>query len=123
MVFALSLFNKKKTELKPYIEKQRHPCPFYGFNGSFGMMVDQEGNQCALLTNSYSPCRMEVNKQTPNYSKCSFNNEENNKALEKIANKMQIFPREFSPPNQKSWDGIKLRQWMDYLLKKNSKSN
>ncbi len=28
-----------------------------------------------------------------------------------------IFPEEFQPPNPKSWKGISLKQWMDYIFK------
>jgi len=36
-------------------------CPFYGFymRPSMNVMVDQSGNQCALITSSHSPCSME----------------------------------------------------------------
>lgn len=37
-------------------------CRFYGKNGMFGMLIDQGGNQCALIIESYSPCAMEIQK-------------------------------------------------------------
>ena len=37
--------------------------------------------------------------------------------LEKFADIAKIFPNEFHPPNQRSWGGISLREWMNYILK------
>lgn len=36
-------------------------CPFYGKHASVevGAIVEQHGNQCAIIVNSYSPCLME----------------------------------------------------------------
>ena len=64
----LKFFGKgKETELKPVYEKERHNCPFYGFFlGLNNALMDQNGNQCALITNSYSPCHMEIRAKTPN---------------------------------------------------------
>lgn len=113
------LFPSKKGEIKPYVEKQRYSCPFYGFYMGLGMLVDQEGNQCALITQSYSPCKMKTNNQTPSWKQCPFNTEENKKKLIKSLENVQIFPNEFQPPNVKSWQGIKFTDWADYILKQN----
>lgn len=44
----------KRIGLKPFHDKERHLCPFYGFFLSpiGGALLDQEGNQCALITGS-----------------------------------------------------------------------
>jgi hypothetical protein len=116
-----------KHEIKPYIEIKRHPCPFYGFFGGMGVMMDQEGNQCALIQDSYSPCPMQMNNETPDYQKCSPGEYEeymNNTGgkLQQLAEKVQVFPKEFHPPNSNGWEGMSLRQWMDYILKPEHKA-
>src|SRR3989344_547465 len=115
----LSLFTRKRyEELKPVSSKERYRCPFYGFHMARGMLMDQSGNRSALITNSYSPCRMEIRIQTPDWSECPFNNEENRAALEKIADYLTIFPDEFYPEETKSWKGMTFRGWQNYIMKR-----
>lgn len=55
-------------------------CPFYGcamFATGMGiagpkpfLLFKTDGNQCALITNSHSPCRMEMNDETPDWKTC-----------------------------------------------------
>jgi hypothetical protein len=35
-------------------------------------MVHQGGNQCALITNAYAPCMMEMAKLTPDLDTCLY---------------------------------------------------
>ena len=100
--------------LKPYYKKERPKCPFYGFNGVSGIFFDTEGNQCGAKTSSHAPCQMEINRDTPNWSKCLFNTERHRRDLRKILDN-RIFPKEFQPPGAKSWEGITLKQWIQYL--------
>ena len=55
-------------------------CPFYG-RALFGthfprenqppfVLFDQHGNQCAIITGSHSPCRMEIDGEEPNWKTC-----------------------------------------------------
>lgn len=113
----MDLVRKKNSELKPYTEKQRHPCPFYGFNGSFGAMIDSEGNQCAIITKSFSPCKMCLYHETPNWNKCSFNTEENKNRLIGILANIRIYPGEFKPSDSKNWRGLEFAEWADYVMK------
>ena len=100
---------------KPYYEKDRPPCPFYGFNGMYGGFFDTDGNQCGLITDSHAPCRMEQEGDTPDWNGCIFyNTEENRAALEKISGNIKVFPKEFAPPKS-SWRGIILETWFEYL--------
>ena len=94
--------HKGSRELKPYAQKDRPKCPFYGFNGMYGMFMDSEGNQCALITDSFSPCQMEMAEKTPSWSECPFNTEEKRKDLASVARKMKVFPKGFHPPKQRS---------------------
>ncbi|MBU4069788.1 MAG: hypothetical protein KJ646_02290 [Nanoarchaeota archaeon] len=112
----LSLFGKKK-ELEPVTPKQRYPCPFYGFHMAMEMLMDQSGNQCALITKSYSPCKMKISNQTPNWNKCQFVGEKNRKALETITDNFIIFPDEFFPKGAKSWKGMAFKDWQNYIMK------
>lgn len=95
-----SLFSRKP---KPYYERARHPCPFYGFNGMYGRLMDQNGNQCALLRESHSPCQMEVEGNTPNWENCPFNNDLSRRDIEREAPKVRAFPKEFWPPGKESY--------------------
>jgi hypothetical protein len=48
-------------------------CRFYGKNGMFHEhfgLVDQGGNQCGLILDSYSPCRMEILGDKPDLVRC-----------------------------------------------------
>jgi len=116
-MFSLSK-RKGNDDLKPVIEKQRYQCPFYGFHMAMGMLMDQSGNQCALITDSYSPCQMEIRSQTPNWNECPLNNEENSRALEKIADQLTIFPEEFHPKEAKSWRGMPFKNWQKYIMER-----
>ena len=101
---------------QPYHKKERYQCPFYGFDGTNKRVyLDSEGNQCGLKTLSYAPCQMEIDGDTPDWGKCPHNTEENRKGLTKILDKVRLFPKEFYPPRTKSWGGITLRQWIQYL--------
>jgi hypothetical protein len=50
-------------------------CRFYGCHAIVSMQVLAEsgGNQCALITNAYAPCRMEIEGNPPDWSKCPLN--------------------------------------------------
>ena len=53
-------------------------CPFYGramFRAHYDsqppfVLFPQQGNQCALVTRSHAPCRMEMNGETPEWTTC-----------------------------------------------------
>ena len=100
---------------QPFYTVERPPCPFYGFNGKYGILMDTGGNQCGLLTLSNTPCQMEREGDTPNLSRCTlFNTEEHKAALGKILN-VKIFPNELRRPGTKPWGGITLKKWFEYL--------
>lgn len=46
------------------------PCRFYGMNGMSGRLVATHGNQCGLVTNSHSPCAMEMLGDSPDENTC-----------------------------------------------------
>lgn len=49
-------------------------CPYYGKSsppGNFGI-VPTGGNQCALITEAHSPCRMEIKGDAPDFEHCEL---------------------------------------------------
>jgi hypothetical protein len=50
-------------------------CPYYGYHAvpEFQRLASQGGNQCGLIVESYSPCRMEVDGQLPDFAQCELN--------------------------------------------------
>jgi hypothetical protein len=51
-------------------------CPFYGHHlvkveGRLPFLrLDQDGNECALIVDAYSPCQMEIDGRDPDWKKC-----------------------------------------------------
>ena len=89
--------------------KNRCRCPFYGFYLAIesGLLLDEKGDRCALVTDSYSPCKMQINNETPDWAGCGFNHVENKGILEKIIN-FRVFPDEFE-------EGMSFKEWVEYL--------
>jgi len=103
-------------EIKPYTLVRRPPCPFYGFSTmSGGVMKDSGGNQCALKTKSYNPCQREIMGHMLNWLGCPLNTKKNRRKIERNLEKMWVFPREFRPEGIESWEGILLKDWVDYI--------
>lgn len=114
--------NSNRNEpLKPYFEVERPPCPFYGFHATPNFLVDQKGNQCALITDSYSPCQMEMGEEEPNWELCPLRRDDIEilRSLGESAKTAKAFPREFHPPKLRQWEGIPLTEWVDYVSNKN----
>lgn len=109
---------RKKSEITPIKMIPRHRCPFYGFGQGFpASFMDTKGNQCALITGSFSPCPMKMNGDTPDWNACTFfNTEENSEVISEIEKGGQIFPKEFDPPNQRTWGGISFSRWKEYVM-------
>jgi len=98
-----------------YFEKERPVCPFYGFNGMFGGLIDSRGNQCALVKKSYSPCQMELDGETPDWHNCPLNTEG---AIEAHFGSMDIraFPKELRPSEDGGWSGVSLEDWIRHIV-------
>ena len=88
---------------------QRKRCPFYGFHQSPGLFMDSRGNQCALITDSYSPCRMEVVGDPVDWDECPITTEDD-KATIAASVRGKMFPEEI--PN-----GISELEWFAQILK------
>ena len=101
---------------------ERPPCPFYGFYIAMNKFHDQAGNQGAMLTDSYSPCRMELGGETPNWNGCEFNNKQGKQSLERLADEMHFFPEEFRSEKNGSWKGIPFKDWQKIVMKQKPKA-
>ena len=106
---------KRKKELELVTLKQRYDCPFYGFHAAREMLIDSEGNQCALITKRYSPCQMGIRDQIPSWSECPFNTEESRRAISEYSGSFRVFPEELFPKGKESWEGISLTEWLAYV--------
>ena len=83
-------------------------CPFYGFHQGPGLLIDSEGNQCALNP-GYAPCQMELMRQGHVWAGCLYN------TSPEILNKFeqfQVFPKERTPKECMNWEGISFQEWL-----------
>lgn len=103
--------------LKPYTQKERPPCPFYGFDGETNFFIDTSGNQCAM-TGTYTPCQREMENLRPCWKECALNTAENRKNLKEISKIIRVFPDDFQPPKALEWEGVSLKKWMRYFKNK-----
>lgn len=79
--------------------------------------MDSAGNQCALITSSFSPCRMVIVNEKPDWTKCSFNTEENKPVINEIlSSTLTVNAKEFWPEGKNSWKGIPIKDWFDYVM-------
>jgi hypothetical protein len=83
-------------------------CPFYGFITMINCITDQKGNQCALITDRYSPCYMEMEDKTPCWEECKYN-KQNPGFVEKLAS------TEFTV-NLEGRDNIPFKQWYEHVM-------
>ena len=104
------------NETKAYETRVRTKCPFYGFAYAMEMLIDSKGNQCALVTNSHSPCRMEMSNQEICWNKCRLNKEGSSLPVEKLLESAVIFPNELMPKGASSWEGIPLKKWYEHII-------
>lgn len=109
---------RKNKETRPSV--LRPDCSFHGFSLRGKLMTDSKGNQCALKTESYAPCQIEMAGDKPNWYKCPLKTEENKKRIEEgDLKEVRVFPREYRPAKGK-WNGFPLKIWMrhiEYLAK------
>lgn len=94
------------------IRSDRTCCPFYGFHfAGLGApaMLDQDGNQCSLITDSYSPCQYVYERDNPHWP-CKFFSKEFIPSF--IEHKVKVFPNELG--NQ----GISFKAWSDEIVRR-----
>jgi len=100
------------TETSLRVFQERKCCPFYGFSAVEEMKVfmDTKGNQCALVSGSFSPCKMEVDGETPDWYSCSLNTPEIRGDIDNYTDDCMVFPDEL-----RSSKGISLNDWIDKI--------
>ena len=91
------------TKIRP-----RNRCPFYGFYMGPNVLLDQEGNQCALISTSYAPCYMDLQEESPNWDKCRLNGGKAKALLEKLVS-VKVFAKEFEEP-------LSFSDWKEYVM-------
>lgn len=104
-----------ETALVP--ARTRPVCPFYGFVGMAGILVDCHGNGCGMA-GGHRPCAMEMSHKTPSWEKCQFNHDGNRRKIEQALDCCQVFPDELRPQNASGWKGIDLRKWYQLIMHK-----
>lgn len=103
---------------KPLYKKEREKCPFYGFTAGsrilpISALLETIKKQCALVTDSFAPCKMEENGQKPDWNTCPSSDK---KMIQKIKG-IRVFPVEFRPEKNGGWRGISFSEWYKYVMK------
>jgi hypothetical protein len=107
---------------RPLRFRRRHKCPYYGFFKTHGsLLLDQNGNQCALIENRYVPCQMEKKGFAPNWNKCPLKCDVNSKVISELENEGRVFPREYMPEQKTLWKGISFRTWKRHVMNSGTK--
>ncbi|MDD5696526.1 MAG: hypothetical protein PHO90_00940 [Candidatus Pacebacteria bacterium] len=110
----IDVLKKDDKPPKPFFEKPRFPCPFYGFHFSFGELFwGGDGNYCGLVGRV---CLMEHCPSGPDWRECPCNNKENEWMLAHAFLGTTIAPHEFRPPGKKPWRGMPMVQWAWYVM-------
>lgn len=94
----------------------RPPCPFYGFVGMQGILIDNHGNGCGIA-GGHRPCAMEMSGRAPRWKECQFNNDAAREMLIQAFDVCKIFPDELRPPHTPDWAGVSLRGWFQLILR------
>jgi len=116
--------NVLRRDTKPFFEKPRYPCPFYGFlafglsrhDGCFSAFADQGNNRCGLAEKMDGACKMEYLSMGPDWKKCPLNNKDNQESLDQVFRKAKIYPKEFRPPKVRCWKGMSIDRWRAYVM-------
>ncbi len=106
---------KKKEPATPVFLKERTECPFHGFASVGSIMMDTDGNQCALCA-GFVPCGMEMKGEYPSWEKCDVMITPNKEKFIGSLSKVTVFPDEFFPPNKKKWSGKSFTGWYSYIV-------
>ena len=107
--------------LVPERPAPRPPCPFYGFSGVGGFLVDTKGNQYAILVRRHCPCEMEMQHFTPEWKRCHLVTVGAKAAwIKRLKDEqVQVFPDEFRPKGAKEWEGIDFGRWFKHVTGEN----
>jgi hypothetical protein len=95
---------------------RRPQCPFYGFVGMAGAMIDNRGNACALAR-AHMPCAMEREGQTPCWDECArWNNGERRDDVGIFLSRAQAFPDELMRDRANGWQGVSGAEWFRRIM-------
>lgn len=117
--FSIVLQTKRSFIVNaPSVRKQ---CPFYGMSHPImvGHLLDSEGNQCALITSSHSPCKMEMAGQAPDWDKCGFlNHDGNSSGVAALVQKGTAYPNELCPIPEGGGEraGMPIKEWFPHVM-------
>lgn len=91
----------------------RPRCPFYGMSMPGGaVMIDQSGNQCALISGSHAPCQMEMAELAPVWTECVFYYDPERVVMLEATGMRVISPElRAEAPN-----GVSLARWANYVM-------
>jgi hypothetical protein len=117
---TVTLDAKVEKPVEPNEAVDRPPCPFFGFSSVdvVDMMMDQQGNQCALLIGIHSPCAMSVAGERPDWSACRCTSEDDKAKLISglILRGQMVGALEFWPKDERSWSGLPFGEWWTYVM-------
>jgi hypothetical protein len=95
---------------------RRPQCPFYGFVGMAGAMIDNRGNACALAR-AHMPCAMEREGRTPCWDECArWNNKERMHDVGAFLSRAQAFPDELMRDRANGWQGLSGPDWFRRVM-------
>ena len=95
---------------------RRPQCPFYGFVGMAGAMIDNRGNACALAR-AHMPCAMEREGRTPCWDECAqWNNRERRQDVGVFLSRAQAFPDELMRDRANGWQGVSGPDWFRRVM-------
>ncbi len=102
-------------------EEPEHPkCPFYGFglfsspSGTDGILMNTQGNQCAVVVSSLHPCDMEMSGLKPDWHSCPVNAKCGESILERMKS-FRVIPPDYGSP-QGLYVGISFESWKQIVL-------
>ncbi|MBI2628636.1 hypothetical protein HYW74_00970 [Candidatus Pacearchaeota archaeon] len=102
------------------IAKERPRCPFYGFSFTHNILMDQMGNRCACVRESFSPCYIESERrEAPNWDICKYNTPEVKQRMttqREQAENVRVFPDELRPSGGDNWEGISFSEWYECVM-------
>ncbi|MDD5606197.1 MAG: hypothetical protein PHR51_02670 [Patescibacteria group bacterium] len=78
-------------------------------------MLHSGGNQCAIITGSYSPCQMEVAGEMPNWDECPFQRQRGPELLARVK-EFRVHPGDSHPNVQCSEDGMSFEEWFEAVM-------
>ncbi len=96
-------------------DKERRWCPFYGFAWVYNVMIDTNGNQCALAPGY--PCKMEMDEKPPDWQECTIVSHEEKEWRMEEASRLVVIADELRPKGECAWEGVSFQDWYEYVMR------